>query len=200
MLTGMFQAETVSSAPTVLNWLRNCESSPLRQGTHQEAAAHALVVVELLDGQGLLDNQIEVAFARLWQQPALECLLKLQQVALSGKDHQLQEPILQRQTSLGRRFHLFDASEQWQPQARWLSRLATLSNILNPVSMELAAWIAAVLNTSEGVFVRSRIGYYGDGPAGEGRLIPAFVGHDRAAHAERLALLRLLIAVEDHGS
>lgn len=35
----------------------------------------------------------QVAFARLWQQPALECLLKLQQVALSGVDTWLLESV-----------------------------------------------------------------------------------------------------------
>eukprot|EP00434_Breviolum_minutum_P030750 symbB.v1.2.027196.t1/scaffold2716.1/size72468/3 len=196
-----------SEVPRLLNALRYCKSSPLQVGQRNPEAAHALLLVEVFESEGLLDEELQATFVRRYLRPAEGILIKLQDSREPSRTEghwNLQEPILERQTSLGQRFRLFSAGSTWQVQAKCAARCA--SNVfgaknVDPTSMELVAWISAVLDR-EALTVPGRVVYYGDektrGTRGIDRchLAPIFVGHDRAAHAERVALVRLLLKVE----
>eukprot|EP00439_Symbiodinium_sp_Y106_P006382 s5017_g1.t1 len=188
-----------------------CESSPLATPCcDTQEASHALVLVELLDGQGGLDGQLEAAFARRWLDSASRRLSVLRHRTPAGQGR-LADPILERQTSLGPgatmaalcRFFHAPPIGCW-PEARLTTRRASATGPVpteDPSSATLHAWTAATLHRAddEAFCTRGRPSYYGDsGDEGSGplQLLPVFVGHDRSAHAERQALLRLLLGAE----
>lgn len=112
--------------------------------TLQRVAHHDLLVLELLEAQSRLGASTSAAFERLWLSATAGRLARLRRLPPVGR-WRLQEPLLERQTSLGGRFRPFPAKETWQVRARRLGRWATETDAPEPVAMELVAYSESVL-------------------------------------------------------
>ncbi|CAE7494332.1 unnamed protein product, partial [Symbiodinium natans] len=181
---------SVDCLPALLSAARTCESSPVPQQPKAEVAAHALILLELLDEQGSLDSHFEAAFVRRWLHPVCLRLARLRQKAPTGPRQglwRLNEPLLERQTSLGpgptsvalQQFAAF-MSDAW-PSARLSARRVSGPGPVSvePVSLSLAAWAAAALRRlgAQALSTRGKPSYYGelvDGGATPQQLVPVF--------------------------
>ncbi|CAE7645695.1 unnamed protein product, partial [Symbiodinium pilosum] len=186
--SGMQKTPGDSRLPALLSAARICGSSPLhKEEQDSEVAAQALVLLELLDGQGVLDGQFEASFVRKWVRPLWTQLAQLCLMVPKGR-WRLEDPLLQRQTSLGpgptnRALSRFtkvmgaESTSAAQLAARRAFPEGTPSQ--EPSSALLSAWSASFLYRAgeEVVSIRGRPSRYGDFGEGGGSLrslIPVF--------------------------